>query len=341
MSNVFFSIVIPMYNTINYLSRCLDSLLSQSCDDFEIILMDDDSTDGTGELADKYALENSQIRVLHISHSGVSAARNIGLKAAVGKYVLFMDSDDTLVPDALELIKAGLYDSPDMLWFGFRYHMGDGSEHEGQKLRDISYRNVAEAAADWIRNDMMIPVSACNKVFRLSVIRESKIEFRENFSFGEDRLFNFDFLKHCGKIVMSSHNLYIYTVRDESSSHRFVPGMLSLRLSLHKEKMSALLPLCAQSLSDKERQDFSENDYRNCVISAWLHLAKYYHSITAGERKIELLPYLSIDVPKIPDQNALGRRLNAWLLMLKTAIRFNSLTMLKLMMSVNSLIFKR
>lgn len=340
MSDVFFSIVIPMYNTVHYLSRCIDSLLSQSCDDFEIILVDDASTDGTGELADKYTLNYSQICVLHISHSGVSAARNIGLKAAVGKYVLFMDSDDTLVPDALKLIKEGLNDCPDMLWFGFRYHMDDGSESEGQKLRDISYRNAAEAATEWIRNDIM-PVSACNKVFRLSVIREFKIAFREGFSFGEDRLFNFDYLKHCGKIVMSSHNLYVYTVRDESSSHRFVPGMLSVRLSLHKEKMSALLPLCVESLSDKERQDFSENDYLNCVVSAWRHLAKYYHSITAGERKIELAPYLSIDVPKAPDRKTLGRRINAWLLMLKAAIRFNSLTMLKLMMAINSLVFIR
>ena len=340
MADMLFSIIIPAYNTVQYLPACIGSLLAQSCGDFEIVLVDDASTDGTGKLADQLAAMDARIYVLHVPHSGVSAARNTGLKAAMGEYILFMDSDDVLVPDALERIRAKLCGSPDMLWFGFLYQMEDGSVREGQKLHDIRYANAQEAVIDWIRNNTL-PISACNKVFRLPVIKEFGIGFRENYSFGEDRLFNLDFLKHCGQVVTSSDNLYIYTLRDGSASHHFVPGMLSILLALHEERLSALLPLCIGKMPDSERRAFPQTDYIRSVQSAWLHLAEYYPAMTNEQRIQALRPYLDIGLPEKIDRKAWTWPAYIWFAALKAAAQFHSLPILKLIMSITGLVSRK
>ena len=94
MSNPFFSIVIPVYNTIKELRRCVDSVVSQTFEDFELILVDDGSTDGSGELCDRLSAEDSRIKTIHKANGGCAAARNTGIRAATGNYLLFLDSDD-------------------------------------------------------------------------------------------------------------------------------------------------------------------------------------------------------------------------------------------------------
>lgn len=100
------SIVIPVYNTENYLPRVLDSVLAQTVSDWELILVDDGSTDGSGAICDRYAAKDSRIHSLHTANNGSSAARNIGMEQARGEWLLFIDSDDRVVPDALERLLA-------------------------------------------------------------------------------------------------------------------------------------------------------------------------------------------------------------------------------------------
>ena len=95
----FLSVIIPFYNTEKYLSRSIDSVLQQTFQDTEIILVDDGSTDRSGTIADEYAQQHPQIKVIHLEHGGVSRARNTGLDAAVGEYIHFMDSDDYSDPE--------------------------------------------------------------------------------------------------------------------------------------------------------------------------------------------------------------------------------------------------
>ena len=88
------SVIIPVYNVEKYLAECVDSVLAQSCQNYEIILVDDGATDSSGRMCDEYARKDSRIRVIHQSNGGLSAARNAGLDAAQGEYVYFLDSDD-------------------------------------------------------------------------------------------------------------------------------------------------------------------------------------------------------------------------------------------------------
>ena len=100
------SVIIPVYNVEAYLEQCVDSVLSQSFDDFEIILVDDESPDGSGEICERYAASDTRVSVVHKKNGGLGYARNTGLEKAVGRYVFFLDSDDYLPADALERLYA-------------------------------------------------------------------------------------------------------------------------------------------------------------------------------------------------------------------------------------------
>ena len=124
-----FSIVIPVYNAKASLGRCVDSWLCQTKKDLEIILVDDGSSDGSGELSDRLA-ENSdgRVRVIHQENSGVSAARNAGIRAAEGEFLLFTDSDDYVEPDYLEKMAALQENSDaDLVLCGY-HHLYDGAD---------------------------------------------------------------------------------------------------------------------------------------------------------------------------------------------------------------------
>ena len=96
------SIIVPVYKAEKYLSRCVDSILGQTYKDLEVILVDDGSPDGSGVLCDAYAAKDSRVRVIHKENGGVSTARNVGLDAAGGDYISFVDSDDYVDPDMYE-----------------------------------------------------------------------------------------------------------------------------------------------------------------------------------------------------------------------------------------------
>lgn len=98
------SVIVPVYNTKQYLPRCIDSNLNQSFTDFEILLIDDGSTDESGRICDSYAVKDERILVFHKENGGVSSARNIGLKNAKGEWVCFLDSDDEMLSGGMQVI---------------------------------------------------------------------------------------------------------------------------------------------------------------------------------------------------------------------------------------------
>ena len=113
------SIVVPLYNVENYLSRCIDSILCQKCSDFELLLVDDGSQDRSGQICDEYALKDNRIRVYHKKNGGVSSARNLGLEKANGEWICFVDADDYVKPDFLSSIQQYLEDDIDLMhWEG-------------------------------------------------------------------------------------------------------------------------------------------------------------------------------------------------------------------------------
>lgn len=109
-----FSIIVPVYNVRDYVEKCIASVLNQSFRDFELLLIDDGSTDGSGEYIDIVASQDARVRTFHQANSGVSAARNLGLDKAVGQWIVFVDGDDALVPNALQILSECISDHPEV-----------------------------------------------------------------------------------------------------------------------------------------------------------------------------------------------------------------------------------
>ena len=112
---MFFSIIVPVYKVQDYIEECINSILSQSYDDYELILVDDGSPDKCPQICDNYSLRDKRVRVIHKENGGLSSARNAGLDVAEGKYIVFVDSDDIVYPNSLKELQNMLFESPDVL----------------------------------------------------------------------------------------------------------------------------------------------------------------------------------------------------------------------------------
>ena len=172
------SVIIPVYNKAPWLKRCFDSLVNQTDKDFEVIIVNDGSTDGSNDICKKYAKENGWSLYLQ-ANAGVSVARNWGIDRASGDYIAFLDADDSYTENAIEVMKNMTKD--------FKYNI----------IQFGQYRGGTGAHPQAPRGDYELP-NCCvqywefttNKLYRLSFLRENKIRFIEGLQFGEDEMFN-------------------------------------------------------------------------------------------------------------------------------------------------------
>lgn len=208
-----FSVIVPMYNTEEYLPSCIESILKQTLSDIEIILVDDGSPDHCGEIADAYARKDLRIRVMHRKNGGLGFARNSGIDAACGEYIGFVDSDDTVEPDMFAtLYKCAKDTGAQIVFTGMKIiHMGnviDTHEHpfggsalrgpnEIFKLRSAFYGALPEKVPE-----DPTPVSACLAAYERTFINANSIRFIDIRS--EDKFFNTTACR-AAKVVAVTH----------------------------------------------------------------------------------------------------------------------------------------
>ena len=138
------SIIIPVYNVSQYLDECLKSVSAQTYTDWECILIDDGSTDNSGDICDRWCVKDPRFRVIHQANAGVSAARNKGIDLAQGDYITFIDSDDWVDDDYLDLLHASLHTShADLCIVGLEQHKANGNVIQFSPMENISFR-IAE-----------------------------------------------------------------------------------------------------------------------------------------------------------------------------------------------------
>lgn len=212
------SVIIPVYKAENTLSRCIDSVLSQTFTDHEVILVDDGSPDKSGEICDRYALEHENITVIHQENSGVSAARNRGLETARSEYVMFLDSDDYLTGDCLET----LYGSTADLVVGTIFVMtpsGVPTEQKHRGDRMLSFSELSTEIAGLMEENRMNYLHA--KLFRRSILMRHDIRFEDYAqTAAEDTVFVFRFLPYCETIFISGKPVHYYTYNPSGLAHR-------------------------------------------------------------------------------------------------------------------------
>ena len=215
-----FSVVIPVYNVERYLDQCVKSVLSQSFENYEIILVDDGSTDSSGKMCDGYANEDNRIKVVHKQNGGLSSARNAGLHAASGDYVLFLDSDDYWTDGEMfsKLYSEIENTEADVIAYNFfKLHEKNGVIEK----KDFCAINLTGDKARDVRTLLigtLYSSSACFKCIKLSLIHDNGIYFEEG-KFSEDVEWSARILILAKRFACVNEGFYVYRQRARSISH--------------------------------------------------------------------------------------------------------------------------
>lgn len=211
-----FSIIIPVYNVEQYLCDCLDSVLNQTMSDWEAICVNDGSTDGSAAILEAYAGKDARLIVIEQSNGGLSSARNTGLDAAKGEFVLFLDSDDWLESDALQMLADHL-NGEDMVCFsGRRFFEETGAYHPADSLAEKVYPTGMEYYNEnaLLHRDFAF-VCAVLRLYKRSFLVEHGLRFKEGI-FHEDNLFTPHACYYAHQVKVIDKCLYNYRVRPHS-----------------------------------------------------------------------------------------------------------------------------
>lgn len=220
--NIELSIIIPVYNVEKYLNRCIDSIINQSYKKYEIILINDGSTDSSLEICKQYSKKHQNIYCYNILNSGPSRARNYGLKKAKGTFVYFVDSDDYLFDNALDILVSSIKKSnADMVIFNYRVEYANGKGEIFKHVFNNKYMNNKEVIYGIIpyfyKNSAIGLASLWNKVYKKEILDKKKILFDENLYRGEDWWFNLHFFENASVILTIDDCLYNYWQGNQNS----------------------------------------------------------------------------------------------------------------------------
>lgn len=212
--NPLVSIIVPIYNVENYLSQCIDSLLAQSYQDIEIILVNDGSKDSSGSIADGYANKDHRIKVIHTSNSGVSSARNKGIDASTGEYVCFVDADDFVLSIYVEyLLNLILTYNADISLTTSMFMSSIDVKKEKDRIILLSPEEATEAILYY-----HIPIGCYCKMFKKSFLQEYNIRFIPEIFMGEGFNFNTATFQRAKKIVRGQKKIYVYRMDNPTSA---------------------------------------------------------------------------------------------------------------------------
>lgn len=208
------SVIIPVYNRVNELMIPVNSIINQSFEDWELILVDDGSKDGSSELCDQLAKQDERIFAVHQTNSGVSVARNYGISLAKGEYILFIDSDDWIEKETIEKLVSRIeLDQSDVVLFAmcidrFLGELVNTSVQIYGKNTVVTQYELINQFVDFFQKDYLS--SACTKLFKKDIILENKILFHKDLVMYEDLHFVLDYLSKVNRISISNSAFYHY-----------------------------------------------------------------------------------------------------------------------------------
>lgn len=301
------SVVVPVYNAEKYLNRCVDSILAQTYQNFELILVDDGSPDNCGAICDDYASKDSRITVIHQENSGVSRARNAGIECASGEFLFFVDSDDWLENNHIEnLLPIG---DEDLVYGGRKFYVNN-------QYKDVlSIPSVVVLRQEWMtgydtihsRGLTLTFISGC---YDMQLIRDHNLRFDTELDISEDGIFNLEYMKYCHKIRYADVSTYCYDDGDDTStslSHKYQPKRLQAEISKCKktEEITGL-------------KEYSIRWY------LWIGVTKHYRkwlTFNDGEKKTEAKvmlietyadPYFRECIPYIRKHGSLDEKIETY-----------------------------
>lgn len=311
------SIIVPVYNVVRYLHRCIDSILLQSFTDYELLLIDDGSTDDSGVICDEYAAKDHRVRVFHKENGGVSSARNFGLNNAQGEWIYFVDADDELLPNALKTISFGMTNKYEIVLGGFEKCDDIGKpifQYFGDDFsKTITKEECTYAVFDYDFYGYYYLGWMCVWAFRNDLIKKYNLRFSSKIQVKEDTLFITQYICRCVEsCYFASKPIYRYyetaTSIMQSAKKRFEPkyitsfdACLAMYNELHLLYASnhPLILLAKHTIWDRyyiirgrmkafNRQDnmlLSSLKTRTIISTGWLYAIQY--QIERDKRRIK------------------------------------------------------
>jgi len=310
MTIPFFSIVMPAYNCESTVSVTLDSILAQIWNDYELIIINDGSTDNTLMVLENYAKRDNRIKIISKQNGGPGSARNTGIKNAKGKYLYLMDSDDALPLETLKKFATYLIkDNPDLIVSSYQLNVLDGE--------DVVDKRIIKADKKWIKSnesflnnihelmEKQLMYVIWNKVYKLDIIRKHAIQF-PHYSSCEDRLFNLAYYEHVNTCQLSSEVLYYYSFDGKNSlTNKYLPN----KFETFEEFYLNLL-----KLTDKNK-DISSALFLKGTMSCIIPLHSQSCYLSMREKRSEIKTILTnksvIEASRLSAKNTLIRKVMA------------------------------
>lgn len=262
--NPLISVIVPVYNVEKYLDECIQSIISQTYKDLEVILINDGSTDASGKICDKWTEIDNRIKVLHKKNTGVSDCKNIGLSIAKGHYIHFCDSDDKLNADIYKtMINAAIKNNVDLVMCGFEtFPNGNITLPNVQSNKAITPMEFIYSS-NTLHSDNDICFT-WRLLIKKDLLTKNNLIFDKKIKIGEDFLFNLETIMHAKSLYVISEALYKYRTDNKTSvmKTKYKPYLeKQLELQYEKKKM----------LSDK---------YELTTIKSWQDNMAYYYTTT-------------------------------------------------------------
>ena len=227
------SIIVPVYNAEKTIGRCIDSILGQQYTDFELLLVDDGSKDGSGAICDSYALADSRVQVIHKENTGVSDTRNIGISRARGVYLQFLDSDDWITPDATKLlVEAAGEHNCDLVISDFYRVVGERVSRKGDidedrvLTREEYAAHMMEQPADFYYGVLW------NKLYRRDIVADHHLQMDPEISWCEDFMFNLEYIRHAQRFYALQVPIYYYVKTKGSLASQSLSISKTIRMKL-------------------------------------------------------------------------------------------------------------
>ncbi len=237
------SVIIPVYNTEKYVGQCIDSVLASTYLNYEILVIDDGSTDHSLEICRCYSRKERRIKLFTQKHEGVSAARNRGIAESSGEWILFVDSDDSISEKFLEHVAEKKYQKMELLFFDHAWIGKRNRQRVQNSEPDIHYYHTEDMPAiigKMLYADKLTEggnsnlLSPCGKAFKKSVIEEYAVRFPTDLVIGEDKIFNLQYYLRMDRCAYISETVYFVRWRADSSTHCFQQELIKNHCILQK-----------------------------------------------------------------------------------------------------------
>lgn len=294
------SVIVPVYNVEKYLKKCINSIINQSFKKIEIILINDGSTDKSGVICDKLAKQDLRIKVIHQENAGVSVARNVGIELAQGEYICFVDSDDYLPYNAIEVLYNQITENNVDLCCGSWTKITAIKTKKNDNQTSIIDLSDKEAINKYMRlEEVNGPVA---KLYKRDIILDNNLRFAKGIKIGEDAIFNYQYINKCKQVMFVSDNVYYYNkLNSGSATHSYYSDFNLCSLQTAVAQSEVLLCEYVNNNSYIVQQVFSDRFISAINYLSYYNLEKIFY-IEELKRTCEMFePYF---IKKIISENS-------------------------------------